>query len=1178
VNRQGDRASPSARLIGLPVLVVLAFALAATPAFAARGHVFDESLTLGEPCPALEVPCGPGKLKEPSAVAVNEASGDVYVLDQGNSRVEVFDGQTGALVDQFDGAPGHEFDFGSDAQNASIAIDNSCLALGPACESADESSQDVYVLDPGHRVVDKFSANGEYLSQITANGAGPFSEALDGVAVDSAGGVWVCREGKEIDGYTSAEPNAFLKTVITGGFSGFGLPGFAVDSAGNFYLRHNKGEDFIGRIAKVAAAGNAFTAEVEDLPSSAVAVEARTDVSFIQNLTSVAAFSPEGVELERLGTEGGAAHLSEGAGIGVDSRREFLYVADRAANQVAVFEPELPGPPSVESESTFVSAVSAEAATLHAEVNPRSEAGEGSTTYSFQYGPCTSPASCATSPFPLSSPAGSLLPDFEPHLLSATLTGLQPGTLYHYRLSATNQHGTVTGEGEVGKEPLRTFATQPLASFELADSRQWQLVSPPDKRGALIEPISEAGVVQAAAGGGAITYLTNSPTELQPPGAANKTQVLSSRGAASWSSLDISIPHNSATGSPNGDGQEYKFFDRELSLSAVQPFGEFIPQLSEEASESTAYLRSLSDPCANPCFRPLVTGKPGFANVSPPGTQFGEEQECTPSAGPTTTNTNVFCGPEFLGASEDLSHVVLRAAAPLKPGAGSEQLYEWSGGSLAQVSLLPNGQPAEAGARLGLRDQLAPGAISADGSRVVWELQPGLYLRDITAEETVQLDEAQACGACVSGGGRFQFANADGSRVFFTDTNRLTPDSGAQPGGSNPKADLYECEIVLVGGKPQCTLADLTPINGGEGAEALGQVLGASEDGSFVYFVARGVQSDAANERGEQAAPGRPNLYLHAAAGTSFITTLSEGDTHDWGVELNALIAQPTRVSPDGQWLELMSQAPLTGYDNRDAASGKPVAEVYLYRAGTDSLRCASCDPTGARPVGVEYRQLEPGSGGLVGGPRGIWPDSALVAANVPGRTAIATGGQQKERYQSRYLSDAGRLFFNAHDGLVAADSNGTEDVYEYEPPGVGGCTESSPTFGALSGGCVELISSGTSGEESAFLDASESGEDVFFLTASRLTAQDSDNVLDVYDAHVCTAKAPCLPEPPSPPIPCSGEACQAPGTSPAEGSPSTQSFVGPANPKPNRQHHKKKHKKHHAKHKRAGHNRRAQR
>ena len=50
-------------------------------------------------------------------------------------------------------------------------------------------------------------------------------------------------------------------------------------------------------------------------------------------------------------------------------------------------------------------------------------------------------------------------------------------------------------------------------------------------------------------------------------------------------------------------------------------------------------------------------------------------------------------------------------------------------------------------------------------------------------------------------------------------------------------------------------------------------------------------------------------------------------------------------------------------------------------------------------------------------------------------------------------------------DDLVAAATNHKEDVHEYEPSGVGSCQ--SP-----SGGCVSLISSGSSAKESAFLEA----------------------------------------------------------------------------------------------------------
>jgi hypothetical protein len=78
----------SLHLAALLTLALAALLALAAPALAARGHVFDPDLTIGEPCTAE--PCAPGELKEPSAVAVNEATGDVYVVDQGNNRVQRF--------------------------------------------------------------------------------------------------------------------------------------------------------------------------------------------------------------------------------------------------------------------------------------------------------------------------------------------------------------------------------------------------------------------------------------------------------------------------------------------------------------------------------------------------------------------------------------------------------------------------------------------------------------------------------------------------------------------------------------------------------------------------------------------------------------------------------------------------------------------------------------------------------------------------------------------------------------------------------------------------------------------------------------------------------------------------------------------------------------------------------
>jgi hypothetical protein len=240
-----------------------------------------------------------------------------------------------------------------------------------------------------------------------------------------------------------------------------------------------------------------------------------------------------------------------------------------------------------------------------------------------------------------------------------------------------------------------------------------------------------------------------------------------------------------------------------------------------------------------------------------------------------------------------------------------------------------------------------------------------------------------------------------------------------------------------------------------------------------------------------------------------------------------------------------MSQHSLTGYDTRDAVTGRPDEEVYLYDASDGGrLVCASCNPTGARPAGVEYATID---NGLVGGDR-VWGGNQGIAANIPGWTPYELG---RALYQSRYLSDSGRLFFNSSDALVPQDVNGAEDVYEFEPTGVGSCTGASATFSEASRGCVQLISSGASAEESAFMDASATGGDVFFLTAAKLTPADYDTSLDVYDAHECTSASPCLPvQAAQPPACVTGDACKpAPTPQPSiYGAPSSATFSGAGN------------------------------
>lgn len=1074
------------RRLSIALLSMLAggLTLDVAPARSVRGHVFDHAF--GEPC-VLE-PCAGGTLKEPAGAAVNESSGDVYVADKGDNRVDRFS-STGTYLGQFDGSG--KFDVEGKKEESEAAPTGQLLSPESVAVDNDPSSPsfgDIYALDGGHEVIDKFDPTGAYIGQIAGTPeTGPFLE-LRGVAVDSAGRVWVAdRRNKGFDTFSNAVANEFIAfRAATVGNSGCGefqmTPGLAIDSEEDVYA----GTTFPGGIrviAKFNANGEQLSCAMDQQESSGTATELSSNDVYVDNIESVGRFDSKGSPIERLGVPG-----MQGSGVGVSAATGQVYIPDSVAGIVDVFALEPPGAPTLAGESVLE--VTGNSATLTGEINPRG----ADTEYHFEYGRCATPSTCGSSPYEksLPLPAGVVAGSFAVRAVSVHPQDLVAGVIYHFRLVALNKFGRHDGEEQ-------TFTTQTAGPFALPDGREWELVSPPNKRGALIEPIRAPWVIQASVAGDAITYVTQGPTEAEPQGAPPISQVLSVRSSDRWASHDIATPHETATGSVPGYGEEYRFFSEDLTLGVVHPVGAFDSSLSAEASGQTSYLRTnappgdVTDVCQYSCYRPLVTSKSGFTNV-PPGTVLAQ------------CDTGKVCGPEFVGATPESNNVVLESAIGLTSAPGDDGgLYEWSGGRLALISVLPDGRPAAfaSSPALGYRDGNARHAISPDGSRIVWsdeeEGSRHLYMRDMHTGKTVQLDSGLA-GAPV-----FQIADTSVSTVFFTE-------EGTRPG----VGDLYEYDVQR-GEQVRLT----------EDAEVLGAVLGASDDGSYLYFVANGILA-----RGAVAgtcgaaftATDMCNLYVQHGEATKLVSVLSGADSPDWAKgapsDLKSLTA---RVSPDGRWLAFMSQQRLTAYNNLDALSGKPDEEVYLYDAADEQVICASCNPTSARPVGSEYREL---ADKLVGGDS-VWPPATWLAANIPGWTPYELG---KARHQSRYLSDSGRLFFDSRDALVPQDVNGAEDVYELEPLGVGDCTAASAAFSERSRGCVGLISSGNSGQASAFLDASAGGGDVFFLTTAKLSPQDLDTALDVYDAHQCIAAAPCLSPPFVQPPPCStGDSCKPP-------------------------------------------------
>ncbi len=557
-----------------PVVLVTA-ALAASPALAVRGHVFGHAFG--------SAGTGNGQFSEPSGVAVNEATGDVYVLDKGNNRVQYFDSNRNYLG-QFNGetAPTRKF-----ATPAGLAVDNACVQhkpvlTGPACEAFDPSNGDVYVVESfGHHVIDKFSPTGAYIGQIVEGPPGSeFVYEFHAVAVDSHGRLWVSEahrtggNGEQgFDRFSNALVNKQEEFVRQLGGGLILEPGLAIDSNGNLYSKIFLG--LVGEvIAKYSPSGQLINHAIDTETSSGVAVELSSDDVYVDNVNSVARFdgqaaSEEGATpIERFGSgelpttdcaallaklENEAFEKCMRDGVAVDSSRGRVYVAVGPLDEVQEYAPEPPGAPTVVGES--VSAVTASSASFAAEVNPRG----GETEYRVEYGPCSSPVSCPSNyAESVPAPDGFVGSDFEPESVGAHPQDLLAGTTYRFRVVAHSSLGVAVG-------PEQAFSTQPEAAFGLLDDRAWELVSPPDKHGAVFRPMTTA-LTQASMAGDAITYEANSPSEEEPAGYSNLVQVLSTRGPEGWSSHDIEASHERSTGLSTGVGQEYRFFSRDLSL------------------------------------------------------------------------------------------------------------------------------------------------------------------------------------------------------------------------------------------------------------------------------------------------------------------------------------------------------------------------------------------------------------------------------------------------------------------------------------------------------------------------------------------------------------------------------------------------------------------------------------
>jgi sugar lactone lactonase YvrE len=273
---------------------------------------------------------GEGQFSSPLAIAT-DASGDVYVADTSNDRVEKFDSD-GDFLGQW----------GSRGEGPGQFIDPTGIAT--------DAAGNVYVVDSQTNRVEKFDGSGTFLTQwgSPGSGEGQFSYPTR-IATDASGEVYVVDSRNDrVEKFDSDGDFLGQWGSLGDGHGQFNYPvAIATDAAGNVYV-----SDYSPRVQEFDSNGNFLTqwgssgtGEGQFSYPNGIATDAAGNV-YVADLSSrVEEFDSNGNFLTQWGSYGsGEGQFSDLQAIATDAESD-IYVLDSGNSRVEKFSPSSPTPP-----------------------------------------------------------------------------------------------------------------------------------------------------------------------------------------------------------------------------------------------------------------------------------------------------------------------------------------------------------------------------------------------------------------------------------------------------------------------------------------------------------------------------------------------------------------------------------------------------------------------------------------------------------------------------------------------------------------------------------------------------------------------------------------------------------------------------------------------------------------